>query len=170
MFVSEFPLFTKSMKRLFGAFLIPFFACFSAFSLDIPVEKKDHNEYTFRLPDYITVQDFEFVSAITTDQPDLYIINIRALDSEKNQDKTINGKLLFEINGATLPVDFTEGLGNVKAQIKGTDKITMRAVDSDITRTGTISHPFNWSKIGGLILAVAALGAFVWFIQRKKKK
>ncbi|MBK0404909.1 hypothetical protein I5M27_18100 [Adhaeribacter sp. BT258] len=159
------------MKKLFAAFLIPFFAFTAVFAQqEIPVEKKDRNEYTFKMPDYITVQDFEFVSAITTDQPDVYIINIRALDAEKKQDANVKGKLLFEINGHMLPVDFTDGLGSAKVEIKGTDKITMRAVDSDITRTGTIAHPFNWSKIGGLVLALVALGAVVWFIQRKRKK
>jgi hypothetical protein len=158
------------MKRLFAAFLIPFFAFTATFAQEIPVEKKDRNEYTFKMPDYITVQDFEFISAVTTNQPDLYVINIRALDDAKQPDTRINGKLLFEINGQLVPVDFHEGIGSVQAQIKGTDKITMHALDSDITRTGTISHPFNWSKIIGLLVALAALGALVWFIQRKKKK
>ncbi|MFC5271476.1 hypothetical protein [Adhaeribacter terreus] len=159
------------MKRLFTAFLIPFFALTAVFAQqEIPVEKKERNEYTFKMPDYITVQDFEFISAITTDQPNVYIINIRALDDAKQADKRVQGKLLFEINGQTLPVDFRDGLGSAKAEIKGTEKITMHAVDSDITRTGTISHPFNWSKIIGLVLALAALGAVVWFIQRRKKK
>jgi len=157
------------MKRLFFAFLIPFFALTAVFAQDIPVKEKSRNEYTFTMPDYITVQDFEFVSAVTTNQPDVYIINIQALNADKKQDKTINGKLLFEINGATLPVDFSEGLGSVKAAIKGTDKITMRAVDSDITRTGTLAHPFNWSKIAGLALAVAVLAMVIWLLQKRKK-
>ena len=159
------------MKRLFAAFFIPFFALTAAFAQqEIQVEEKDRNEYTVKMSQYIVVQDFEFISAITTDQSNIYIINIRALNAEKEQDTNVKGKLLFEINGQMLPVDFVDGMGSVKAEIKGTDKITMRAVDSDITRTGTISHPFDWSKLGGLILAIAALGALVWFIQRRKKK
>ena len=159
------------MKRLFAAFFIPFFALTAAFAQqEIQVEEKERNEYTVKMSQYIVVQDFEFISAITTDQSNIYIINIRALNAEKEQDTNVKGKLLFEINGQMLPVNFVDGMGSVKAEMKGTDKITMRAVDSDITRTGTISHPFDWSKMGGLILAISALGALVWFIQRRKKK
>ena len=80
------------------------------------------------------------------------------------------GKLLFEINGEMLPVDFREGIGQVRATIKGTDEIKMRAVDSDITHVGTIEHPFGWGKIAGLALAVAVLALVVWQIQKRKNR
>ena len=159
------------MKRLFILFLIPFLSSlFATAQQEIPVEKKDRSTYTFKVPEFITVQDFEMVSAVTTNQPDLYVLNIRAKDASGNTDPAIQGKLLFEINGETKPVDFVDGLGQVQAEIKGTDKITMRAIDSDVTRTGTIKHPFNWSKIAGLALAVIVLAAVIWFIQKRKKK
>ena len=156
------------MKRLFSLFSLLFLLSFSSFSQDIPVEQKDRNTYTFKLPDYLVVKDFEFVSAVTTDQPDVYVINIKAVNADKKLDENIQGKILFEINGQTVPVDFRNGLGSIKTEIKGTDKITMRAVDSNVTRVGNIEHPFNWSKIAGLLLAVAVLALVIWQIRKRK--
>ena len=157
------------MKRLFSLISLAFLISFSGLAQDIPVEQKDRNTYSFKLPDYLVVRDFEFVSAVTTNQPDVYIINIRALKGENQVDEKIQGKILFEINGETLPVEFTNGLGNVQAEIKGTDKITMRAVDSDVTRVGNIEHPFDWTKIGGLLLAAVVLAIVIWQIRKRRK-
>jgi hypothetical protein len=158
------------MKRLFTLIYLSFFAASFLLAQDIPVEQKERNTYSFKLPDYIVVQDFEFVSAVTTNQPDVYVINIKAIDDKKKLDEHINGKLLFEINGEMLPVDFRKGMGQVQATIKGTDKITMRAVDSDITHSGTINHPFHWTKILGLALSLAVLALVIWQIQKRKKR
>ena len=157
------------MKRLFSLISLAFLISFSGLAQDIPVEQKDRNTYSFKLPDYLVVRDFEFVSAVTTNQPDVYIINIRALKGENQVDEKIQGKILFEINGETLPVEFTNGLGSVQAEIKGTDKITMRAVDSDVTRVGNIEHPFDWTKIGGLLLAAVVLTIVIWQIRKRRK-
>ena len=157
------------MKRLFSLISLAFLISFSGLAQDIPVEQKDRNTYSFKLPDYLVVRDFEFVSAVTTNQPDVYIINIRALKGENQVDEKIQGKILFEINGETLPVEFTNGLGSVQAEIKGTDKITMRAVDSNVTRVGNIEHPFDWTKIGGLLLAAVVLTVVIWQIRKRRK-
>ena len=156
------------MQRLLSTFFLLFLTVFNNFAQDIPVKKEEKNTYSFKLPDYLLVKDFEFVSAVTTETPDLYLINVRALDAAKKIDENIQGKLLFEINGQTLPVDFTNGLGRVQVEIKGTDKITMRAVDSNVTRTGSINHPVSWSKIGGLLLVVAVLAVVVWQVRKRR--
>lgn len=158
------------MQRLFSLFSLAFLLSFSGLAQDIPVEQKERNTYSFKLPEYLVVHDFEFVSAITTSQPDVYIINIRALQGENQVDEKIQGKILFEINGETVPVDFRNGLGQVQAVIKGTDKITMRAVDSDVTRIGNIEHPFDWTKIGGLLLAAVVLTLVIWQVRKRKKQ
>jgi len=158
------------MKRLFCLFSIVFFLGLTLTAQDIPVKKEDKNSYSFEVPTFITVQDFEFVSAVTTDNPDIYIINIRALNTDKKTDERVNGGLLFEINGKMLPVLFTNGAGKVEAEIKGTDKITMKAVDTNVTRTGKINHPFPWEKIAGLAVAVVVLGLVIWFVQKRKKR
>jgi len=157
------------MKRLFSIFSLLILINFSGLAQDIPVEQKDRNTYSFKLPDYLVVQDFEFISAVTTSQPDVYVINIKALTSDKKLDEKIQGKILFEINGQTFPVDFRNGLGSIKTEIQGTDKITMRAVDSNVTRVGNIEHPFNWSTIGGLLLAVAVLALVIWQIRKRRR-
>jgi hypothetical protein len=157
------------MKRLFRLFLLPFFALTFAQAQDIPVEKKERNTYSFNVPDFIVVRDFEFVSAITTAKPDVYIINVRALTANKETDVNLFGKLLFEINGQQQLVDFKAGLGNTTATIKGTRDITMRAVDTDVTRKGTIKNPFPWDKIVGGLVALALL-AFIILRRRKKNK
>lgn len=166
-----FALFTPStfMKRLFSLFALLFFFTLSGIAQDIPVEKEDRNTYSFKLPDYLVVHDFEFISAVTTDQPDVYVINIKALTPDKKLDDKIQGKILFEINGQTFPVDFSNGLGSIKTEISGTDKITMRAIDSNVTRVGNIEHPFHWSKIAGLLLAVAVLALVIWQIRKRRK-
>src|SRR5688572_3141511 len=86
------------MKRLFSIFSLLIAINFSGIAQDIPVEQKDRNTYSFKLPDYLVVQDFEFISAVTTSQPDVYVINIKALTSDKKLDEKIQGKILFEIN------------------------------------------------------------------------
>lgn len=156
------------MKRLFRLFLLPFLALTLAQAQNIPVEKQGRNTYSFKVPDFITVQDFEFISAVTTNNPDVYIINIRALTPDKKTDTNVKGKLLFEINNQQVFVDFTNGQGHTKATIKGTRDITMRAVDSDVTRKGTIKNPFPWDKIAGGLLALALL-AFIILRRRKRK-
>ena len=88
------------MKRLFSLFSLLFLLNLSGLAQDIPVEQKDRNTYTFKLPDYLVVQDFEFISAITTNQPDVYVINIKALDADKKTDEKIQGKILFEIRSS----------------------------------------------------------------------
>ncbi|KAA9333598.1 hypothetical protein [Adhaeribacter soli] len=158
------------MKRLFSLLCLSFFALCSSFAQDIPVEQQDRNTYSFKVPSFIVVQDFEFISAVTTDQPDVYIINLRAINANREVDTKVNGKLLFEINDVMLPVDFRDGIGQVRAEIKGTNEIKMRAVDSDITHVGTIEHPFGWGKIAGLALAVAVLGLVIWQIQKRKNR
>lgn len=157
------------MKRLFSLFSLLFLFSFNLVAQDIPVEQKDRNTYSFSLSDYLLVRDFEFVSAVTTDVPDRYVINIQALTPDKKVDDKIQGKILFEINGQTLPVEFRSGKGSVITEIKGTDKITMRAVDTNVTRTGNIEHPFNWSKIGGFALAAAVLALVIWQIKKRRK-
>ena len=160
---------SASMKSLFSLLSLLFLLSFSGFAQDIPVKQKDRNTYSFNMQNFVLVHDFEFVSAVTTNTPDRYVINIRALNADKKTDENIQGKILFEINGKTLPVDFRKGLGNVITEIKGTDKITMRAVDSNVTRTGTIEHPFNWSKIAGLLLAVVVLALVIWQLRKRRK-
>jgi hypothetical protein len=157
------------MKRLFWLFILPFFALTFAQAQDIPVEKKERNTYSFSVPDFVVVQDFEFVSAVTTAKPDEYIINVRALTANKETDVNLYGKLLFEINGQQKLVDFKAGLGNTIVTIKGTRDITMRAVDTDITRKGTIKNPFPWDKIIGSLVVLALL-AFVILRRRKKNR
>ena len=157
------------MRRLFWLFLLPFFALTFVQAQDIPVEKKDRNTYSFSVPDFVVVKDFEFVSAVTTANPDEYIINVRALTANKETDVNLYGKLLFEINGQQKLVDFKAGLGNTTAAIKGTREITMRAVDTDVTRKGTIKNPFPWDKIIGGLVALTLL-AFIILRRRKKSK
>ena len=156
------------MNIFFISLLILITNLVTAKAQDIPVKQEDRNTYSFNTGEAIRIKNFEFVSAITTDQPDIYIINVRALTGENKTDATIQGKLLFEINGKQELVDFREGIGQVRTTIKGTDKITMRDVDSHITRVGSIKHPMNWSKIGGLALVVAVLAAVI--LWRRKKK
>lgn len=158
------------MKRLFLLICLSFYTLTSLSAQDITVEKKDRSTYSFKVPAFIVVQDFEFISAVTTDQPDVYVINLRAIDAEKKVDKNVNGKLLFEINGQMLPVDFREGLGQVRTHITGTDEINMRAVDSDITHVGTIEHPFGWGKITGLVLVLGVLALVIWQLQKRRKR
>lgn len=157
------------MKRLFWLFLLPLFAINFAQAQDIPVEKKERNTYSFNVPDFVVVQDFEFVSAITTAKPDEYIINVRALTANKETDVNLYGKLLFEINGQQKLVDFKAGLGNTVATIKDTHEITMRAVDTDVTRKGTIKNPFPWDKIVGALVVLTLL-AFIILRRRKKNR
>ncbi len=157
------------MQRLFSTIFLLFLINLSVTAQDIPVKQEDQSTYSFKLPDYLVVQDFEFVSAVTTKTPDLYIINIRALGTDKKIDEGVKGKHLFEINGQTLPVEFTNGAGSVQVEIKGTDTITMRAIDANVTRTGSINHPFNWSKIGGLLLAFIALMLVIWQVRKRRR-
>lgn len=156
------------MKRLFSLFLILFSAFAPAISQDISVEKQDRNTYSFSVPDFVTVQDFELESAITTETPDLYLINVRALTQEKQTDTNIQGQLLFEINGKQQFITFKAGLAQVKAVVKGTDEIKVRAVDSNVTRTGTIKHPFPWDKIAGVSVVLLLLAIIL--IRRRRKK
>lgn len=157
------------MKSTFFSILILFLSVCLVFAQEIEVKQQDRHTYTFSTAEVIRIKNFEFVSAITTDKPDVYVINVRALTADNQTDEGIVGKLLFEINGKQEVVDFRKGLGSVTVTIKGTDKITMRDVDSDITRVGTISHPVSWGKIAGLALAVAVLAAVILWRRKKKK-
>jgi hypothetical protein len=156
------------MKRLFCCFFLLFSVCLTVFAQDIPVEKQDRNTYSFSVPDFVVVKDFELISAVTTETPDTYLINVRALTPDKQTDTNIQGKLLFEINGKQQFIEFKDGLAQTQAIIKDTDQITMRAVDSDVTRTGTIKHPFPWDKIAGV--AVVLLLLAVILIRRRRKR
>ena len=86
-------------------------------------------------PMYIRVQDFRVTEVQPTGKADEYALTLLALTLRGEPDQRVLGGILFDIDGKSTVVPFQQGgVGDVIVTAPaGADRITVRAVDSNVT-------------------------------------
>jgi hypothetical protein len=157
------------MARFF-CFLMLLLAGLQAQAQEIPVQKEDRSSYTFTVPAFIVLTDFEILSAVPHEKENEYLVQVRALNSQKQTDASIRGNIVFEINGKAQPVKFIDGLGRVVVNLQDQDELVMKDLDSGIVRKGKITKPVRWYGLLMLIPGVLVLWLIVSRVLRRRKQ
>ncbi|MDX5346747.1 MAG: hypothetical protein LPJ89_02795 [Hymenobacteraceae bacterium] len=124
---------------------------------DIPVKQEDRHTYSFSVGDYVLVQDFTLINAEPTGKNNQYELVFHALTDQKEIDETVNGVLLFEIEGSPVGVSFRQGIGKVTAPVSDPNNFTVTAVDSNISKDFKVQEPVKWYWVLMLIPALLVL-------------
>jgi hypothetical protein len=155
------------MNRSF--FVLLLLSVFRLQAQDIPVKQEDRSTYSFVVPEYIVITDFEIVSAIEQKEPGNYLVQVRALNARRETDTGIRGNIVFEINGHHKPVLFSDGIGQVVVNLKDQEELVMKDLDSEIIRKGKINKPQRWYGLLMLIPALVILYLIISRIMRKRR-
>lgn len=132
---------------------------------EVPLQQgASRDEMTFSLGDsattgagaqYIVIHNFKIIDLEPTGKEDEYALTILAVTPDGEPDQHVVGGILFDIDGQSTVIPFDQGgVGDVVVKAKhGASQITLRAVDSSVTRSVDLPNRRWWLfAAGGLVI------------------